>query len=430
MEKGKIGLWESTSLVLGNMIGSGIFLLPASLAFYGGISLGGWIVASLGALLLAKVFSKLSKVYPKTGGPYVYAREGMGDFAGFLVAWGYWISVCVTNAAIAVAMLSYMTVFLPVLGESPILSIALGLSVIWGLSFLNMQGVKGAGKLQLITTILKVAPLMLIAIVGLFYMDWSHFTPFNLSDKSALQAITETATLTLFAFLGIECASIPADNIKDPEKTIPAATQWGTYIAIAVYILSSMVLLGVLSPTELQNSEAPFADAAAFMWGESARFIVAIAAIISTFGALNGWILIQGQIPLAVARDKMFHQAFGKTNSKGSPAVGITISSIFISVIMILNFSKGFVKAFEFMILLGTLTVLIPYLFSSATHILISYEKSKPWSWLLGLLAFIFSLWAVIGSGEEVVFWGFVLLMAGIPIYIFIKLKQREESKD
>ncbi|MEM6807312.1 MAG: amino acid permease, partial [Bacteroidota bacterium] len=297
MEKGKIGLWESTSLVLGNMIGSGIFLLPASLAFYGGISLWGWIVSSLGALLLAKVFSKLSKLYPKTGGPYVYARKGLGDFAGFLVAWGYWISVCVTNAAIAVAMLSYLTVFFPILGEEPLIAAGLGLAVIWGLSLLNMQGVKGAGKLQLITTILKVAPLMLIAIFGLFYMDWSHFSPFNLSEKTALEAITETATLTLFAFLGIECASIPADNIKNPEKTIPAATQWGTYIAITVYILSSMVLLGVLAPEALQHSKAPFADAAALMWGESARIIVAIAAIISTFGALNGWILIQGQIP-------------------------------------------------------------------------------------------------------------------------------------
>lgn len=407
------------------MIGSGIFLLPASLAYYGGISIIGWIVSAIGALLLAKVFATLSSKYPKSGGPYIYATAGFGDFAGFLVAWGYWISICATNAAITVAMLSYLTVFFPVLGNSPMLSIALGLTTIWGLTWVNTQGIKKAATLQLITTIMKVTPLILIAIVGLFYIDLSNFTPFNVSDKSNLQAITETATLTLFAFLGLECATIPAEDVKDSSKTVSTATMLGTSIAIAVYVLGSMVVMGVISPSELQQSEAPFADAASLMWGESARYIVAFGAVVSTFGALNGWLLMQGQIPMAAAKDKIFHSAFGKTNSKGSPAIGIIISSVIVSIIMMLNFSKGFVKAFEFMILLSTLTVLVPYLFASATHILTFYEKGKIMSWGLGTLAFIFSIWAVIGSGAEVVFWGFILLMSGIPIYVWIKIKNQ-----
>lgn len=420
----KIGKWSSTSLVLGNMIGSGIFLLPASLAYYGGISIVGWIISSVGALLLAKVFAQLSGKFPKSGGPYVYAKEGFGDFAGFLVAWGYWISICATNAAITVAMLSYLTVFVPVLGTSPILSIALGLVTIWFLTWINTLGIKKAATLQLVTTILKVIPLILIAVVGLAYMDWSHFMPFNISDKSNLQAITETATLTLFAFLGLECATIPSENVKDAKKTVSIATMLGTSLAIAIYVLGSMVVIGVVSPEELQQSEAPFADAASIMWGEGARYIVAIGAVVSTFGALNGWLLMQGQIPLAAAKDKMFHSAFGKTNEKGSPAIGIVISSIIVCIIMMLNFSKGFVKAFEFMILLSTLTVLVPYLFASATHMLTFYEKGKTASWLLGASAFLFSIWAVIGSGADVVFWGFILLMAGLPIYVWIKIKR------
>jgi len=407
------------------MIGSGIFLLPASLAYYGGISIIGWIVSAIGALLLAKVFATLSSTYPKSGGPYIYAKAGFGDFAGFLVAWGYWISICATNAAITVAMLSYLTVFFPILGNSALLSITIGLLSIWGLTWINTQGIKKAATLQLITTIMKVTPLILIAIVGLFYIDLNNFTPFNVSEKSNLQAITETATLTLFAFLGLECATIPAEDVEEADKTVSTATMLGTSIAIAIYVLGSMVVMGVISPIELQQSKAPFADAASLMWGEGARYIVAAGAVVSTFGALNGWLLMQGQIPMAAARDNMFHSAFGKTNSKGSPAVGIILSSVIVSIIMMLNFSKGFVKAFEFMILLSTLTVLVPYLFASATHILTFYKPGKLTHCLLGGSAFLFSIWAVIGSGAEVVFWGFVLLMSGLPIFVWIKIKNR-----
>ena len=404
------------------MIGSGIFLLPASLAAYGGISIIGWIIASIGALLLAKVFADLSKRIPKSGGPYTYTRAGFGDFAAFLVAWGYWISICATNAAITVAMLSYLTVFIPALSDSVVLSITIGLGTIWFLSWINTRGIQSAGRIQLVTTILKVLPLFLISVIGIFYVDLSNLGSFNISGKSNLLAITETATLTLFAFLGLECATIPAEDIQKG-NTISKATVLGTYLAIGIYILSSIVLMGLISPEELQYSKAPFADAAALLWGESARYIVAAGAVISTFGALNGWLLMQGQIPMSAARDKLFPKPFGKVNDAGSPAVGIIISSIIVSIIMILNFSKGFIKAFEFMILLSTLTVLVPYLFSSATHILLSRDTSDRWYWLTRLLAFIFSLWAVIGSGSEVVFWGFVLLMSGLPVYIFIKIK-------
>lgn len=407
------------------MIGSGVFLLPASLAVYGGISIGGWIVSSIGALLLAKVFSTLSKNFPKAGGPYAYTRMGFGDFPAFLVAWGYWISICATNAAITVALLSYLTVFFPALSGNAPLSIGIGLGLIWLLTWVNNRGVATASWVQLITTILKVAPLLLIAIIGIFYIEPAHFQPLNISKESDTSAIIATATLTLFAYLGIECATIPADNIKNPTVTIPKATNWGTWAAIAIYILGSIAVMGIIPPETLQVSEAPFADAAAVIWGETGRYVVAIGAIISTFGALNGWILMQGQVPLAAANDKLFPAFFAKLNKHGSPAPGIILSSILVSFLMAMNYSKSFIRAFEFMILLATLTVLVPYLFSTATHILFAiqpkqYAKNK-FTWLIGLLAFLFSMLAVVGSGEEVVFWGFLLLMSGIPFYVWLK---------
>ena len=417
----KIGLWPSTSLVLGNMIGSGIFLLPASLAAYGGISIVGWIISAFGGLVLAKVFSQLGKRFPETGGPYVFAKKGFGDFPGFLVAWGYWIAIICTNAAITVTMLSYLSVFLPILNTSPVASVVTGLGAIWLLTYINSRGVKEAGWVQLITTILKLVPLILVAIVGMFFIEVGHFQPFNLSKESDLAAITATTTLTLFAFLGIESATIPADNIENPEVTIPKATMFGIWAAIVVYILGSVAVMGLIPPETLAESEAPFADAAEILWGASARNWVALGIVISTFGALNGWIMMQGQIPLAAAKDDLFPKLFGKLNGNGMPLAGLVFSSVLVSVLMLMNFSKGLIKAFEFMILLSTLTCLVPYLFSTATHVLFSLRSGEKWNWIWGSLAFVFSMWAIVGCGEEVVFYGFLVLMLGIPFYVWIK---------
>ena len=413
------------------MIGSGVFLLPASLAVYGGISVFGWLVSSIGALLIAKVFSTLSHHFPKAGGAYAYTRMGFGDFPAFLVTWGYWISICATNAAITVALMSYLTVFFPSLSGNAPLSISIGLGLIWLLTWVNNRGVPTASWVQLITTILKVTPLILIALLGLFYIEPIHFQPLNISEESNSSAIIATATLTLFAYLGIECASIPADNIENPSVTIPKATNWGTWAAIVIYVLGSIAVMGIIPPETLQVSEAPFADAAAVMWGETGRYVVALGAIISTFGALNGWILMQGQVPLAAANDGLFPTIFSKLNKHGSPASGIILSSIIVSILMVMNYSKSFIRAFEFMILLATLTCLIPYLFSTATYLLFmiqpkQYNKNK-FTWIIGILGFLFSMMAVVGSGQEVVFWGFLLLMGGLPFYVW--LKRGEELK-
>lgn len=421
----KLGFLGSTSLVVGNMIGSGVFLLPASLAFYGGISIFGWIFSSLGALVLARVFATFAQRIPQSGGPYAFTKAGFGDFSGFIVVWGYWISLCATNAAIVIAMIGYLGVFFPALGTSMFLSITVGLAIIWALSFTHMKGIQIAGKIQSITTVIKIIPLVFIAIFGLVYMDWGNLSPFNLSEKSSFTAIMETASLTFFAFLGLECATIPSEQIEGGKKMVSKATMLGTTIAILIYITGSLGVMGLISPAELVQSKAPFADAASKLWGPAGMYLVAIGAVISTFGALNGWLLSQTQMPLAAAKDKIFPSGFGKINKHGSPYLGIIVSSAIVSLVMSLNFTKGLVSAFEFVILLSTLTALVPYLFTSASHLLIFYQKGKSWFWVTGALAFAFSLWAVIGSGHEVVFWGFILLMVGLPVYAIIKIKQK-----
>jgi APA family basic amino acid/polyamine antiporter len=431
-EKSKeIGLWTATSLVIGNMIASGLFMLPATLAIYGGISLVGWLISGAGAICLALVYSWLSKLQPSaTGGPYAYTREGMGTFPAFLVAWGYWISVWCTNAAIAVAFVSYLTAFIPALGSNPFLSIGTGLSAIWFLTWINTKGIREAGVVQVITTILKLAPLLVITIGGLFYFNMDHFIPFNVSSQSNLSAITSTTTLTLFAFLGLECATIPSGNVKNAEKTVSRATIIGTLLTTFIYIAGTVAVMGLIPPSILQDSQAPFADAAASIWGEEARYLVAGGAVISTFGALNGWILIQGQMPMAAARDHLFPRIFAKENKNGTPAIGIVISSLLISVLMSLNFTRTLADTYTFMVLLTTLTVLVPYLFSIISFVMIASKREtlSGFKLVIAVFAFLYSMWAIIGAGEETVYWGFVLLMAGLPFYAYIQIKRNSSS--
>ena len=429
-EKNKLGLWTSTSLVVGNMIGAGIFLMPAALAPYGTISLFGWMFASIGAFFLAKVFSNLSKLLPQAdGGPYAYTRNGFGDFTGFLVAWGYWISIWCSNAAIAVSLVSALSTFFPVLATSGVAAVLTGLSAIWLLTWINTRGVVTSGILQLVTTVLKIIPLLAVAIAGLFFIHLENFTPFNSSKTSAFTAITATGTLAFYSFLGLECATIPSGSVASPEKTISRATMLGTLIATLIYVLGSVSIMGMIPSKELQHSLTPFADAAAIIWGNSARYWVSAGAAIAAFGALNGWILIQGQIPFAIAKDKLFPALFSKQNKKGVPAPGIIIGSILVSIVMSMNYTKGLVEQFRFLILLSTLTTLVPYLFSTAAYIIILIQKKYiKRNWFqpiaLGVIAFLYALWATAGSGQETVYWGFLLLMAGIPFYVWMIWKK------
>ncbi len=205
-----LGLITVISLVAGGMIGSGIFTLPSTLAKFGGISLLGWVIAAIGAWVLAHLMSALSKVIPETGGSYAYTKAAFGELAGFIVAWGFWLSIWSTNAAIALTFSGYFGVFFPEVSQSSWFSVTVALSAIWGLSILNSLSIRSSGNLQVVTTILKIVPILLIAFGGLFFIDLDNFIPFNTSEESSFQAITTSSVLCFYAFMGIEAATIPA----------------------------------------------------------------------------------------------------------------------------------------------------------------------------------------------------------------------------
>jgi APA family basic amino acid/polyamine antiporter len=410
-----------TALVIGNMIGSGIFLLPSSLAAYGGISIVGWLFTAFGALMTALVFVRLSRKHPAQGGPYAYTREGFGRLAGFTVAWGYWVSLWCGNAAIAVAMVSYLSVFFPVLQSSPLSGVAVALSAIWLLTAVNCIGVKEAGIIQLVTTVLKLVPLLAIGAAVLFYFDRAAFTPLNTSSASNFDAVTATAALTLWAFLGLESATVPADSVENPTVNIPRATLLGFLIAAVAYISSTVTILSVVPQADLVSSAAPFADAARLMWGEWAGYFIALIAVISCFGALNGWTLIQGQMPMAAANDGLFPAIFKANPQSGVPVAGLIISSVLVSVLAISNYTGGLVALFTYTILLSTLAVLVPYLFTILYELKLIWQR-RSWhaEWLTivsGLLALAYTLWAISGIGQDALLGGLGLMLMGIPVY-------------
>lgn len=408
---------------MGNMIGSGVFLLPASLAPFGGSSLLGWLVSAGGAILLALVFARLAHFNPLSGGPYAYTRQAYGDLAGFLVAWGYWISIWCANGALAVAFVGYLDPFFPSIVRTPPLAATVAVAVLWLLTAVNVWGVSSAGRLQVVTTGLKILPLLAIGIAGVVSLNSSHFS-ISGGPLEIGQSVMATATLTLWAFLGLECATVPADRTADAGRTIPRATVVGTVLSAAIYLLATIGVMSLLEPSTLGSSTAPFADAARRLAGDGAAALVAVGAAVSCFGALNGWVLIVGQIPLAVAKDGLFPAAFARLSSRGTPAFAMIVGAVLSTGLVAMNYSRGLVDLFTFIILLATLSTLVPYTFCSLAGYILHRRNSRlPWSagaTAISGLAFAYALFTIGGAGADVVFWGYLLLMSGLPLYAMV----------
>ena len=422
-------------MVAGTMIGSGVFLLPASLAAFGGISIIGWLVSTVGAVLIALVLSRLSRKIPKTGGPYVYTQSAMGEAMGFLVGWGYWFAILTGGAAIAVACVGYLGIFFPVLTDEPIISGIAALVIIWTLVIVNIIGVREAGLFQLVMLILKLLPLLMVIAAGCFYFNWSHFEPFNLSEGSTFSAISATGALTLWAFCGLEAVSVVAEDIENPEQNVAKVTMYGVLLAATVYILGTVAVMGILPPEALQNSNAPFADAATARFGELAGSVVAVGAIIACLGALNGIIFVQGRVPFAMARDKIFPTRFSRLSKKGTPAAALIASGIITTIFMALNYSRSLVDLFTYIILLSTLSMLLPYVFSAiAELILLIKDKGKidkirlNRNTILSFLAYLYAMWMIFGAGKEAGYWGLILFLSGLPVYVFFKWQQGKKK--
>jgi basic amino acid/polyamine antiporter, APA family len=429
----QLGFWMCLALVVGNMIGSGIFLLPASLAPYGLNSIFGWVLTAAGGVLLAIVFAQLARVYPQAGGPYIYPRVAFGECVGFVTAWGYWMSVWVGNAAIAIGTVAYLSELVPgIRGKTGVPAIT-ACVLIWILTFINYRGVKHAGVFQLVTTVLKIMPL--IAVVGL------AFILFGAGDASVIKvepqpftisAITASATLTLWGLLGLESATVPAENVIDPKRNIPLATLWGTVVTAIIYVVACSAVILLIPGSQLASSNAPFADVVRQFWGDNAATALALFAFVSGFGALNGWILVQGEMPRVLAREGVFPQIFARESRYHTPGASLFITSALVTIVMLTNYSGSMVRIFTFIILISTTAYLVMYLLCSLAALRLALRgdlgvRGKRLLTLLvvAMLAAVYSVWTLYGAGPEAFWWGMGLFALGLPLYFALKWQRR-----
>jgi APA family basic amino acid/polyamine antiporter len=420
-----IGFWRGWSIAVGCAIGSGIFMMPTMLAPYGLLGFGGWLVAGAGSILVALTMAKLVKRIPKTGGPYVYVNEGLGDFSGFIIAWTYWVACVSAIAGISIAFVGYLGFFLPQIASSQIYALLASLMLIWIIVFLNIRSLENSSKFQLISTLLKLVPLMLIVLLGASNFDTSNLPELNPTNLHPISLIATVTTLVMWSFIGIETATVPADNVINPQETIPKVLIASVITILILYILVSIAIAALVPASELLDSSAPFALAASKILGVTGGAIISIGALISTLGSLNANTLTAGNLSLAAARDGLLPSKFVILTKNGTPIFTYLLTGVFVSILLMLNYTKGMVNAFVFMAMLSTLSTLIAYAFCAIAEFKFAKADAKSTqrnnALLLSCVTFLYAFFAIWGAGIEMIIYSLILILIGTPIYLLKK---------
>ena len=420
-----IGFWRGWSIAVGCAIGSGIFMMPTLLAPYGLIGFGGWLIAGAGSVLVALTMSRLVRRIPKTGGPYVYANEGLGHFAGFIIAWTYWIACITAIAGISIAFVSYLGFFIPAISNSALLSLLASLVLVWLIVTLNIFSIESSAKFQVVSTLLKLLPLFFMMFLGLVGFDSNNLPEINPTNANPFILLATVTTLVMWSFVGIETATVPAENFINPEKTIPKVLIAAVLSVLTIYVLVSIAIAAIVPAEELINSSAPFALAATKILGYSGGVIIAFGALISTLGSLNANTLTAGNITFAAARDKLLPSKFLTLSDAGTPIFSFILAGSFVSFLLMLNYTKGLIDAFIFFAMLSTLSTLIAYLFCAMAELKFLKNdhpsKQRNSAIFLTFGTFLYAFFAIWGAGMEIVFYSFMLILVGMPMYAWMR---------
>lgn len=420
-----IGFWKGWSIAVGCAIGSGIFMMPTMLAPYGLLGFGGWLVAGAGSILVALTMARLVKRIPKTGGPYVYVNEGLGTFSGFIIAWTYWVACVSAIAGISIAFVGYLGFFLPQIANSQINALLASLLLIWIIVFLNIRSLENSSKFQLISTLLKLLPLIFIILLGASNFNVNNLPELNPSNLHPISLIATVTTLVMWSFIGIETATVPADNVINPQETIPKVLIASVITILVLYILVSIAIAALVPASELLDSSAPFALAASKILGVTGGTIVSLGALISTLGSLNANTLTAGNLSLAAARDGLLPSKFVILSKNGTPIFTYLLTGAFVSILLILNYTKGIVNAFVFMAMLSTLSTLLAYAFCAIAEFKFSRADKKNLqrnnALLISCGTFLYAFFAIWGAGIEMIIYSIILILIGTPIYLFKK---------
>lgn len=430
----KIGFWTCTALVIGNVIGMGIFVLPASLAPFGLNALIGWVIIACGCLVLARVFAHLARALPDADGPYGYIRETLGDLPAFMAMWAYWISCWLANAALAIGVVGYSAVVFP---ELAALQPALfALFLLWSMAIVNMFGVRTGGAVQIVTTVLKLLPMLAIALLGGWvlitapasYVEHVPATPISLRDVMA------ASTIALFAMLGIESASVPASKVRDPGRTVPRATMVGTIVVAVIYIIVSAVPLLLIPQGELAQASAPFSLLMERFGNAGSGRWLALFVVISGLGALNGWTLLVGEMTRTMAVNGSLPAVFARNNRHGAPLHALLLTGVLASTMIAMSYSQTLVAAFTFITRVVTAANLPLYLACSFALIVLWRRGVEHGNTRMALavaaIGVLFVAYAFVGMGGEPFLYALGLVAAGLPLYAFMRSQRKIQGPE
>jgi basic amino acid/polyamine antiporter, APA family len=431
-----LGITSATGLVVGSIVGTGVFTMPAVLAGAGTMGIAVLAVIAIGAVLLAVLFGQLTKRVPKSdGGLYAYSLHEFGDFAGYLVGWCYWIQAWAGNAAIVASWVFYVDALMGLSHPSGMDNFGISMVGLWVPAVINLVGVRQMAWFQNITVVLKFVPLLFVGIVGWFFVQRVHFGAFNASGGSLYSGIGIAAGVALFSFIGVEAAAMTAKRVREPRKNVLRASMIGTLISAMLYVLVTAVVMGLVSHHTLVNTGSPFVNAFQSIFPHEAwagKFIAAVA-VISGIGALNGWTLIVTETSRAIAQDDLFPKPFTWTDRKGTAWFGILVGTALPSLLMFWSYTtKSGLTVFTYLVDLTVVTVAIPYFMSAIaqlTFLVSRRRRVQGWQLARDLsvagASVLFSLWVTFASGYQVVYQALVVILAGLVLYAFLNARRQ-----
>ena len=429
----KMGLVAVTGLVVANVMGSGIAMLPAQLAAFGGITIISWVITLIGAVALALVFAELGAEERTVGGPVAYAKEVAPVF-GFQSGVIYYMANWIGNIAIAMTGVSYLATFVPILAQ-PIPATIASIAIIWIMTILNFFGGKWISKIATIGVTCMLIPVILTALFGWFKFDASTYAAnWNVAQgSSAGMTVMQGVLLCLWSFIGIESASVSSGNIDNPKKTVPRATMIGVVFAGIIYIISSQVMLGMFSAKDLAASTAPFALSTGDLVGSWVKPVVSFITMMTCFTALSSWMLLVSESAQTSAEAGDFPKIFKDLNGKGVPAKGLVLTSIMMTALLVIltllgGGDRGSNEIFKDVINIAVLLTMIPYVYS-AMNLFRFGERKRKGILVLGaaVLALIFCLVAISGGGVVSITGTFI---TSLVVLLFYARKEGLEQRD
>jgi len=436
--KREIGLWSATAIIVGQMIGTGIFMLPQGFAQLSNpkAAVIGLFITGVGTIFLAICFARLGERYPVTGSAIAYTKEAFGDLPAFIVGWSYWCGCWIANGAIIVGGISYAGYFFPPLAAEPLNQILLSVIVIWIFTAINYFGVRAAGNLNLVLTLAKLVPLMLFIVIAAFHIDPANYSTVSSPELSGFATLPIAVAFALWSFIGFEGASVNAGEIKDA-ATVKKATLIGTVFVILIYLVLIVLAAGNMPQDELAASSSPFSDmiqqATGGYW---AGGVITLGVVISALGCIGAWIMSGARVAYSLGEQGLFPKKFAQIHPKyRTPDFALLLNGFLMTVVMCLSYFNTSVSIYNFLVLLAVMSFLVFYAFGAAADLMLSIKIGAPMRVLgfirkgaVSLIAFYYSVYTVFGSGAEYVMYGFLLILMGFPFFIYVKLKQKESA--